>query len=201
MRAMGEPFRLVAQAPWEAVRDHLDKGGSPYAPLVAVLVILALAAVLCLLNRVQQRGSKQSKTDDPKRLFRDVLRTLDLSIMQRDLLRRMAADLRPEHPTVMLLTPELFAEHADRWQKEVEARGQSVAGLSDSLASLAAALFGQDPQPPDLDEPDAPGDANAGDANVGDATGASNGADQGERSSEAGERVCVERVARLADGA
>jgi len=142
---------LVGEAPWEAVRDYLSKGGSPLAPVVAVVVLVVLAGVLSLLNRLQQRGGVRAKADDPKRLFRAVLRTLDLSVTQRDLLRRMAAELRVEHPTAMLLTPGLFAEHAGRWTKEVESRGQAVSEIKEGLKELSVALFGLDPKPPGVE--------------------------------------------------
>jgi len=132
----------VKPSPLDAVRDHLDKGGSPYAPLVLLLAVLAIAGVLLLLHRLEHRKEAKPQANDPKALFAAVLNKLGLSVVQRDLLRRIAFDLRLPHPTMMLLSPELFQNHVRQWRQLLNEREQDVPEGPLRLREIAELLYG-----------------------------------------------------------
>ncbi len=133
---------VSGQAPWEAVRDHLQRGGSPSAAVYAVLAILALAALLLIVHRLQEQRGRKPPPNDPKRLFHKVLRELGLNVMERELLRQMASDLRLEHPTASLLSPALFDRHVRQWRELLEERGGLPASRLETLQNAAVSLFG-----------------------------------------------------------
>jgi len=135
-------IHLLAQDVLESIRDRFEKGGSPYTPLVAVLGILGLAGVLLILQRLQQRSVSKPPLNDPALLFSAVLERAGLNVMQRHLLRRVAADLRLPHPTVMLLSPELFLDHVKRWRRMLEERGSGTSASTELLHEVAETLFG-----------------------------------------------------------
>lgn len=135
---------LLAQAPWEAVRDHLQRGGSPLAILLTVGAILALLMLLGGVHRIQHRRVTRSPINDPKKLFHSVMGDLGLTAVQRDLLRQMASDLRLEHPSVMLLSPVLFVEHARRWSALKKQPGGTSDSLSKPMEALGRTLFGRE---------------------------------------------------------
>ena len=132
----------LAQAPWEAVRDHLRRGGSPSTAMYVLLAVLSLAALLLIVHRLQERGERQPPVSDPRGLFRRVLHDLGLNVVERDLLRRMASDLRLENPTVMLLSPTLFERYVRKWREALEERGGVSAPRLKTLQSVAVSLFG-----------------------------------------------------------
>lgn len=136
---------VLAPSSLRAVRDHFDRGGSPFVLFYAGIAIVVLIGFLVLANRFQQRRLARTPTDDPKKLLTSVVRKLGLSVVQRDLLRRIISDLQLEHPTVLLLSPILFVEHAMRW---TAARNDKPGGtsrvLSEPLENLGRALFGSE---------------------------------------------------------
>ena len=135
---------LSSQAPWQAVRDHLQRGGPPSALLYAAVAVAALAGLLVLLHRLQQRRATGPPVDNPTRLFETVIRDLGLNVVQRDLLRRMAADLEMEHPTVLLLSPAIFVERARRWTTSGGRLGGTLSSRRVSLEEVGRALFGSE---------------------------------------------------------
>ena len=100
----------LAQAPWEAVRDYLQRGGSPSTALYVMLAVFGLAALAYIVHRLQESRKRKPATNDPKGLFHRVLHELGLNVVERDLLRRMAFDLRLPNPTAMLLSSTPPAE-------------------------------------------------------------------------------------------
>jgi hypothetical protein len=108
--------------------------------VVVVVIGLFVVLLLLLLNRAQQdRGVRKGKT--PQGLFKEVLSKLKLGWPDRMLLRRVASELRLKNPTVMLLTPKIFAESASRY---VSGRsGRSRADMT-RLRAIHRQVFGQD---------------------------------------------------------
>ena len=133
------------QSAWRSVHEYFQRGGSPMVILYVFAWGAALILLLFLVHRFQQRHSRQP-IDQPKRLFRSVLTRLELSVQQRDLLRRMARDLELEHPTALLLCPKTFRRQAALWSDPIDdepddeqpARLPPVA----EFESLGEALFG-----------------------------------------------------------
>ncbi|MCB9849825.1 MAG: hypothetical protein H6817_03895 [Phycisphaerales bacterium] len=75
---------------------------------------------------------------NPRSLFLDVLREIPLTVPQRDLLRHMARELRLEHPTVLLLSPRIYHEHANAWMSG--SRNASLT-MRDRIDTIAQVLY------------------------------------------------------------
>ena len=100
----------------QGLRDRFVLGGR-WGEVIAVLLVLAACALLLALIHRRQRTADRPEPDSPARLFRTLLKGLGLTARQRRVLRSMATDLRLEHPTVMLLSPQLFQQQAAAWAK------------------------------------------------------------------------------------
>ena len=133
------------QSAWRSVHEYFQRGGSPMVILYVLAWGAALILLLLLVHRFQQRHSRQP-IDQPKRLFRTVLARLELSVQQRDLLRRMARELKLEHPTALLLCPKTFRCQAALWTDPIgdEPDDEQPTQLPPvaELESLGQALFG-----------------------------------------------------------
>jgi len=110
---------LIAQAapPLErimGIRDRFATGGSAQGFFTVLLLIIIAFLTLLLLAMVARR-LRHRRVYNPKSLFLEVLREVPLTIPQRDLVRRMARELRLEHPTVLLLSPQVYNEYANAW--------------------------------------------------------------------------------------
>jgi hypothetical protein len=119
--------------------------------LLVILVGLLVVAALLVLNRIQQ-GKKENKASTSWNLFREVMDKLSLSFHDRSLLRNVAAEAKLTNPTLMFLTPELFAEVV--YSYTATKTGKSKSDLT-RLASICKRLFGRPlprPQPTDLAE-------------------------------------------------
>ena len=130
----------LLQAPWKAVQQHFTRGGSLAGPLYAVLAIAALAVLLWFVHHLQEKTWSDRTIDDPKKLYRSIVRRLGLTVPQRDLLYRIVRDLPLEHPTVLLMSPRSFADHTDRWSAKMRRAGGNAAHRAD-IDSVCRALF------------------------------------------------------------
>lgn len=114
-----------------AVRDHFREGGSATTLL---LILLGIGGVLLLVRVLSPRGSRKPEPeafDEPLDVFTALMNQLALTPPQRRLLNQVAADLRLEHPAVLLLCPALFDRHLATWQKRAALAGQVVGDLAD----------------------------------------------------------------------
>ena len=121
----------------QSIQQYLNREGSGWGALLAALGLVALILVIVLAYTLQQRA-RRGDVHRPRKLFRRMLRRLELAIPQRDLLQRMAADLGLENPTTLLLARSIFEKHAGDWLNA----GRS-AGLEDRgrIAELTGILF------------------------------------------------------------
>ena len=120
------------------IRDRFSAGGSTEGFIVVLLSMAALFVLLYVLSRTLRRW-RFRQTDNPRKLFHEVIRNLPLTIPQRELLRRMARDLGLDHPAVMLLSPQIFRTHANQW---MAASRNANAATRDRLLTLSGSLFG-----------------------------------------------------------
>lgn len=109
--------------PWEGVqkafRNALPREhGEPSvwaAAAVFVSGLLALVIILYVIARVVQRGRVEESARTPMRFFSFALKQLDVGVLDRLLLRRLARASGLPQPTVMLFSPDLWEEHAGQW--------------------------------------------------------------------------------------
>jgi len=118
----------------EAIRNHFTAGGRWVEVAVVLLTLAGCLFVLAVIHRVRDAAGRR-EPDKPVRMFRVLLSDLGFTPRQRRILRAMAADLKLEHPTVMLLSPRLFAEQAIAWGKM---RGGAP---TDELKTIARQVF------------------------------------------------------------
>jgi hypothetical protein len=120
------------------IRDRFATGGSIADFVLAITLILV---GLALLYGVMRWGAKRRSGVfyNPQKLFDKSLRTLGLRVDQRDLVRKIARDLRLEHPTVLLLSPQLLNLYANQWMSATktatEAQREQIDTLSTHLFS------------------------------------------------------------------
>ena len=119
------------------IRDRFAAGGST-TDVMQVLVLLAVGLLLLYLATVLWQHRRRRQINNPRRLFCEVLRQLPLSVTQRDLLRRISRELGLDHPAVLVLSPQVFRSHANRWMSASRSVNQVT---RQRLDELAQALF------------------------------------------------------------
>ena len=121
----------------EAVQRYLNREGTGLGLLLTLLGFVAFGVLLLFLHRLHSRA-RSVDVDRPRRLFRRLLPRLDLSVPQRGVLLRIAADLKLDNPTVLLLGRRVFEARAQEWLAIA-----SSAGPQDErrIADMAAVLF------------------------------------------------------------
>ncbi len=124
------------------IRDRFSTGGSTQGFILVLLAMAGLFVLLYALARMLRR-LRRRQTDNPRKLFHEVIRHLPLTIPQRELLRRIARDLGLEHPTVILLSPQIFHTHANQW---MAATRNANATTRERLTALAQTLYARPPQ-------------------------------------------------------
>jgi hypothetical protein len=121
------------------IRDRFADGGT-WGDMVLTLSGLAAFVVFLFVVFGVQRRVHRKDIDNPRKLFRTLMTQLGLTVRQRDLLRRMAGDLRLEHPTILLLGPGAYWSYAEQWTSQF-ARNPTTTNAE--LDQLARALFPQ----------------------------------------------------------
>ena len=119
------------------IRDRFATGGST-TDVMQVLVLLAVGLLVLYLAAVLWQHHRRRQINNPRRLFGEVLRQLPLSVAQRDLLRRIARELGLDHPAALVLSPQVFRSHANRWMSASHSANQVT---RERLDGLAQALF------------------------------------------------------------
>lgn len=111
------------------------------------LTVVGFFAVVVILvwyfSRRETRAAEGVGRGDPGKLFRDLLERLPLSTSQRTSMILMAHDLKLAHPSVVLLSPNLFQQCADSWfaQRHPGADPAEVSADLRLLAQIGAVLF------------------------------------------------------------
>ncbi len=105
---------------YRAVRDQFTRGGSPVKAVLAILVIVVLVVVVYIVNRFERRVSAPVETNDPQRLFRDMMHKLGLSAEQREQLDILSREMRLENPAVIVLSEKLFDQSITQWRGRSE---------------------------------------------------------------------------------
>lgn len=136
---------LVPSA-WRSVHEYFQRGGSLSGFAVVVLGIAAWLILIALIYR-WRAPSTPRLSNDPTKLFCNVVAQLNLAVRQRELLHRIAGDLTIEHATTLLLCPDTFTLYARRW---VRTKNQQTQDSTDTdqatireLNALGRILFGQ----------------------------------------------------------
>lgn len=127
--------RLVLQKHFQ--KDAWD-GETWIGVILVVAAMMALVVVLHFLLYYEKRTESGRELNDPQRLFREVIQSLNFSASQHALLVRLARDLRPALPTQMLLSPRLFADAKERWLASGASGTQQKA---EDLTAIADILF------------------------------------------------------------
>lgn len=117
-------FLLAQQAvenpTWAALRDSLRKEGDFARPShmgSLWLIILGGALLAVVVETVRRLGPLRTRALGlpSRRLFQQAARSVGIGRFDRFLLLRAAYSSRLQHPTVMLITPQLFETHAGEW--------------------------------------------------------------------------------------
>jgi hypothetical protein len=122
----------------KAIHQQFSEGDSGLSLLLLVAGIVALVLALHYGSLLWQRHRRRG-VYHPGRLFAEVLAQLRLGVSQRDLLRRMARELELKHPVMLVLSPHLFQQHANRWMVTTR---RAVPAVRAELNALSAAVFG-----------------------------------------------------------
>ena len=131
---------------WAALRDSMRKEGQYTGQghmrlFWMVLGGLALLAVVISVMKNLRPVRTRVLAAPPRRLFQQAAKSLGIGALNRFLLLRAAYASRLEHPTVMLITPELMESHAGEWADHFP-----ITSLRRFLRSrvnqVSAALFG-----------------------------------------------------------
>ncbi|MFQ5492307.1 MAG: hypothetical protein ACE5GE_16475, partial [Phycisphaerae bacterium] len=121
----------------DAIQQHFQRQGAGWEVLLAVLVAVGIVLLAILFQAIQE-GRRRTDVHRPAKLFRRLLPKLGLTVPQRDLLRRMAADLRLDNATVLLLSRRIFDRQVRRWLERVP---HPIPDADARLAQLAEALY------------------------------------------------------------
>ncbi len=99
-----------------SVREHFQEGGSLGAVALVIFCVLMGVFLAAVLTALARSGRKTVQSNDPRRLYRDLLQRLSLSTPQRRVLTRLVREAQLEHPAAILLSPKLLDECTARWE-------------------------------------------------------------------------------------
>jgi len=102
-----------------AVRDTLSEGGSK---MVALLILGVLVGCIALTHWLTKKTNRSyaKVSSDPRGLFRALLGKLELTKEQKTLLEVTAKQAGIRHPSVLLLSPDLFDQHIEHCRKKLK---------------------------------------------------------------------------------
>lgn len=121
------------------IRDRFATGGSIADFILAVTLILVGLALLYGVMRWGMRR-RSGAIYSPKKMFDKALRTVNLRVEERDLVRKIARELRLQHPTVLLLSPQLLNLYGNQWMSATKNATESQREQIDKLSNH---LFGK----------------------------------------------------------
>ncbi|MCG8405131.1 MAG: hypothetical protein MI923_08050 [Phycisphaerales bacterium] len=87
--------------------------------LVYIVILLAVIVSLLLVKKFRLHKEGSLAPQQPFKLFNRVLKQMEISLVDRILLRMLARSTHMLQPTVMLFSPELFEQHAGRWADSI----------------------------------------------------------------------------------
>jgi hypothetical protein len=130
-------LQISSSERYQSMRERFVQGGEPTE---LALVLLALAGLFALLLGLQAfRRRRQQEPNRPAKLFSRLISGLQLTVAERDLIRRIARDSRLENPAVLFVSRAIYEAHGERWLQEQKADGRR---LTDQLERLGNRLFG-----------------------------------------------------------
>jgi len=100
---------------YRAIREQFSKGSSPTQALIAVGAVAALVLLVYVLNRLERRVAAPIETNDPQRLFHELLPKLGFNTEQRQFLEVVTHELHLKQPAAILLSEELFDQAVAAW--------------------------------------------------------------------------------------
>ncbi len=119
------------------IRDRFATGGSIADFILAItLILVALAALYGIMRWGMRR--RQGAFYNPRKMFEKTIRALSLRVDQRDLVRKIAKDLRLKHPTVLLLSPQLLNLYGNQW---MSATNNATESQREQIDTLSAHIF------------------------------------------------------------
>jgi hypothetical protein len=133
---------LILQNPIDAVHERFARGGSVSHFLIVLGLLLAGMIALIAVNRWQKSREDEVAEDSPKKLYRDLLRELGVGVVRRDIMLRMARELRVDHPATLLMGPRVFRNHARKWLRNRD--NASDDNAERELNGLCQDLFGEE---------------------------------------------------------
>ena len=119
------------------IRDHFAEGGSGSAVIWVLVITLSAILIAYLVTAIIGWRSRR-RTNHPGHLFKELLFALPLTHQQQVLLRSVAADLRLDHPSIMLISPEAFRRHGQAWLGGLPKQPPDT---SNEFQRIASALF------------------------------------------------------------
>ena len=127
--------------PRVVLREHFSKQAWDPESWIGFIVVAACITIVVLILHFllyyEKRSDKSRQVSSPQRLFREILKRLELNVAQRALLVRMARDLRRRSPTQMLLSPKFFDQAVARWLSKgsigLDSRAQELRVIGEKL--------------------------------------------------------------------
>lgn len=115
-------FSLLAQVDelstfQRAVREQFAKHGTLQDFLILWGSLIAFVVFCRVLWRLQQRITGGVDRNDPRKLFTQIVKRLQLTPPERRCLYSVARTADLDHPTAILLSPLLFDEASTNWRK------------------------------------------------------------------------------------
>lgn len=107
-----------------------------------LLFAAALILLLLLISRIHNRVVTPQTPGRPWRVFRCLLKQHGLCLSDRLLLCAIACSRQIKHPTVLLLSPDLFTRHARQWLAE-SGLVPLWPGAQERLTRIAQQVFGE----------------------------------------------------------
>ncbi len=131
---------------YRAVREQFSKGGSPTKAIIAILAIAALVLLVYMLNRLERRVAAPVETNDPQRLFRDLLPKLGLTTDQRHELDALLRSLSLPNPAAILLSEKLFDQAVAQAHRDSPRSAESFRRIRARLFPSAVGIISSPPK-------------------------------------------------------
>jgi|GEM_PF-5976644 len=124
----------------QAMHDQFQKGGT-YGSVA--LTIAGLAAMVVMVYALQRwydaTHHGKDESSHPIRLFRELLRRMNVSQQEREMITQIARDQRCKNPAALLISDRLFDEYTGAWRAK-----NTRANTGVELDALRERLFGCD---------------------------------------------------------
>ena len=130
------------------IQNSFGKSSIPfyYGALVLLAIMgIALAANAIFKYRTRRQTANLSRHHSDE-LFNTILDHLDLTTFDRTLLQQVARDTRLRHPSVFLLSPDMFDWSKKIWVQE-KGSEQVTAQQKKQMDTISHKLFGPSPTP------------------------------------------------------